>query len=260
MTENANPSRTETDWVTLLNDNSRTGGQGIRPAHAPFKTRWQFRTGSSIRSAPILRDGILYVTCIAGSLQAIDVASGRAKWKFPVAQQVHSTPSFYGDKFCSLRRWQSVCRRLRFRRKNMGEFDWRSLTSPVAAVELFFGSADAQVYAESQRPWALDAATRRPNLFRSLCRRETNICRLWRRQGLQSGRIIRQILWSTATGNGIDSSPVVVGDTIVIGSRTSTFMPWMRLPSCPLKYKPAGSRFSGSVGDLVVGSKGPSMR
>src|SRR5256712_3407379 len=97
MTENAKPIA-ETDWVTLLNDNSRTGGLGTRPAHAPSKTRWQFRTGSSIRSAPILRDGILYVTSIAGSLHAIDVASGRAKWKFPVAEQVHSTPSFCGNK------------------------------------------------------------------------------------------------------------------------------------------------------------------
>src|SRR2546425_11037667 len=98
MTENAKPSVTETDWVTLLNDNARTGGQGIRPVHAPSKTRWQFRTGSSIRSAPILRDGILYVTCIADSLHAIDVTRGKAKWKFPVAQEVPSTPSFLRNK------------------------------------------------------------------------------------------------------------------------------------------------------------------
>src|SRR3989442_1995819 len=97
MTENAKPIA-ETDWVTLLNDNSRTGGLGTRPAHAPSKTRWQFRTGSSIRSAPILRDGILYVTCVAGSLHAIDVTSGRAKWKFPVAVQGHFTPSFFGNQ------------------------------------------------------------------------------------------------------------------------------------------------------------------
>src|SRR5437867_12106494 len=97
MTQNAKPSVAETDWVTLLNDNARTGGQGIRPTHAPSKTRWQFRTGSSIRSAPILRNGILYVTCIAGSMHAIDVTSGSAKWNFLVAQQVHYIISFIVD-------------------------------------------------------------------------------------------------------------------------------------------------------------------
>src|ERR1700704_1287720 len=98
MTQNAKASIAETNWVTLLNDNSRTGGQGIRPARAPSRTRWQFRTGSSIRSAPILRDGILYVIQITAGLQAIDVASGRLKWKFSVAEQIHSTPSFCGNK------------------------------------------------------------------------------------------------------------------------------------------------------------------
>src|SRR5258705_10362719 len=98
MTENVKPSVAETDWVTLLNDNSRTGGQGIRPARAPSRTRWQFRTGSSIRSGPILRDGLLYVTCIAGGLQAIDVSGGGGKWQFPLAGQVPSTPTLYGVK------------------------------------------------------------------------------------------------------------------------------------------------------------------
>src|SRR5690242_13557392 len=98
MTQHSKPSIAETDWVTLLNDNSRTGSQGIRPARAPSRTRWQFRTGSSIRSAPILRDGILYVTSITAGLQAIDVVSGRPKWKFSVSEQIHSTPSLCGNK------------------------------------------------------------------------------------------------------------------------------------------------------------------
>src|SRR5437867_9801858 len=155
MTENAKPSIAETDWITLLNDKARTGGQGTRPARAPSKTRWQFRTGSSIRSAPILRDGILYVTSIAGSLHAIDVASGRAKWKFPVVEQVHSTPSLCGNKVlfgCDDGKVYAVdcVSGAKLWDSSTGGEVW---TSPIVRGGIvFFGSAGGRMY-------AVDAAT-----------------------------------------------------------------------------------------------------
>src|ERR1039458_3515856 len=64
MTTEAAKSKTPGDWPTLLKDNARTGGQGQHPARSPERSVWQFRTGSSVRSAPILEDGILYVTSV----------------------------------------------------------------------------------------------------------------------------------------------------------------------------------------------------
>src|SRR5437773_11944779 len=98
MTETTKPADAQGDWPTLLKDNSRTGGQGQRPLHAPEKPVWQLRTGGSVRSAPILCEGILYVTSINGFLHAIDVATGTSKWKFQAPEQIHSTPSLSGPR------------------------------------------------------------------------------------------------------------------------------------------------------------------
>src|SRR5256714_15285342 len=96
-TETAKP-KAPGDWPTLLKDNARTGGQGKHPARSPEGAVWQFRTGSSVRSAPLLADGILYVASVSGVLHAIDVLTGRSIWNFQAAGQIHSTPSLSGDR------------------------------------------------------------------------------------------------------------------------------------------------------------------
>jgi len=85
-------------WPTLLKDNLRTGGQNSLTPRAPKRVRWQARLGSSIRSAPVLRNELLYVTVTGGTLYAIDVSSGRPKWRFRTADQIHSTPSVSNNK------------------------------------------------------------------------------------------------------------------------------------------------------------------
>ena len=82
----------------LLKDNARTGGQGQHPARSPERAVWQFHSGSSVRSAPILEDGILYVASVSGVMHAIEVTTGKLKWKFQAAGQVHSTPSLSGNR------------------------------------------------------------------------------------------------------------------------------------------------------------------
>ena len=50
-------AKKDTDWLALLSDNARTGGQPVRTAvKAPVRSRWQLRVGISVRSAPVLRD------------------------------------------------------------------------------------------------------------------------------------------------------------------------------------------------------------
>src|ERR1700687_3700869 len=91
-------SDADSDWPTLLHDSARTGGLGVRAAKAPERVRWQVRSGGSIRSAPVLRSGVLYVTSRAGSLLAIEAGKGRQIWQFTAADRIHSTPSLSGNK------------------------------------------------------------------------------------------------------------------------------------------------------------------
>ncbi len=103
-------SKPAADWPTLLKDNARSGGQKPYPARSPERAVWQFRASGSVRSAPILDGGVLYVTSVAGALHAIDVATGTVKWKFQAGGQVHSTPSLFADQILlRIRRRQSVC-------------------------------------------------------------------------------------------------------------------------------------------------------
>jgi len=144
------PSKVEADWPTLLQDNSRTGGQGIRVAKAPDHVRWHLRMGSSIRSAPVLRSGVLYVTSIAGNVHAIDIEKGRQNWQFQAADHIHSTPSLSRNKVlfgCDSGKVYAVdC--------NSGKSLWETSavaevwTSPVIRDGIvFFGSADSHLYA-----------------------------------------------------------------------------------------------------------------
>src|SRR6267378_2510998 len=150
MTETAKSTTAQGDWPTLLKDKSRTGGQGPRMAHSPERPIWQFRTGSSIRSAPIFHDGILFVASIAGVLYAIDVVTGSPKWKFQAPDQIHSTPSLSENKIlfgCDDGKVYAVDR-------NNGAKLWEAPTgaeiwaSPVVCNGVvFFGNADGKIYA-----------------------------------------------------------------------------------------------------------------
>jgi len=95
MTAEKANSESQGDWPTLLGDSARTGRQEQVRLHSPERAVWQYRAGGAVRSAPVLRDGILYVTSLPGVLHAINAATGTSKWKFEAAGPVHSTPSLW---------------------------------------------------------------------------------------------------------------------------------------------------------------------
>src|ERR1700731_644778 len=97
MLETGNSKAVE-DCPTLPKDKARSGGQKPFPALSPERAVWQFRAGGSVRSAPLLKDGNLYVISVAGVLHAIDVVTGTAKWKFQAGGQVHCPPSLFADQ------------------------------------------------------------------------------------------------------------------------------------------------------------------
>ena len=186
MTETATP-RSPRDWPTLLGDNARTGGQGQVKLLFPEKAAWQYRAGSAVRSAPVLRDGILYVASVSGVLHAIDVGTGTSKWKFQSAGQVHSTPSLFENVIlfgCDDGNVYALDRRSG---KKLWEAASQAEVWSSAVVRdgvVFFGSADGRVYAVdaggghekwSTEPWWKD-------LFHALCRRASALRGMRRRQ------------------------------------------------------------------------------
>jgi outer membrane protein assembly factor BamB len=53
---------------------------------------WEFKTGGSIFSSPVVADGIVYVGSDDHFLHAIDAGKGREIWKFQTEANVNSTP------------------------------------------------------------------------------------------------------------------------------------------------------------------------
>ena len=79
MTTEAAKSDALGDWPTLLKDNARTGGHQQHSVRSPETAVWQYRAGSSVRSAPFLEAGILYVASVDGVVHAVDVVTGTVK-------------------------------------------------------------------------------------------------------------------------------------------------------------------------------------
>src|SRR5687768_2481638 len=84
---------TSANWVTFLAASDRRGGTSSARKTAPKELIWRVPLPDSVRSSPVLRDGVLYVTCRDGHLYAFEQASGTERWRFRAGAAIHSTPS-----------------------------------------------------------------------------------------------------------------------------------------------------------------------
>jgi len=102
-------TETSTNWVTLLAGNDRSSGTSADRTEGQKELIWKVTLPQSVRSSPVLRDGVLYVTCRDGQLYALDSRTGRTRWTFQASAAIRSTPSLSGpSRPLWLRRWRGV--------------------------------------------------------------------------------------------------------------------------------------------------------
>lgn len=72
---------------------------GVGHAKLPdqLDERWTFKTGDTIEGAPAIHEGTVYVGSFDKHFYAIDLATGRQKWKLKLGH-VKASPSVKGDK------------------------------------------------------------------------------------------------------------------------------------------------------------------
>src|ERR671914_2664922 len=88
---------TTTNWVTFLASNDRRGGaSGVRTSGLK-ELIWKVTLPESVRSSPVLRDGVLYVNCRNGILYALDSRTGKERWTYQAGDALRSTPSLSGN-------------------------------------------------------------------------------------------------------------------------------------------------------------------
>jgi eukaryotic-like serine/threonine-protein kinase len=88
----------------MFRGNSRLWGVSETPLPASLKLRWTYQAKESIESSAAIVDGVAYVGSTDGTLHAVDLASGKARWEYktkgPVAESspcVQNGTVFVGD-------------------------------------------------------------------------------------------------------------------------------------------------------------------
>lgn len=99
----AAPALADDNWPMFRGNPSLTG---VAKSKLPDKlrVRWRFDAKEGIASSAAIVDGMVYVGCDAGFLYAIDLKTGKEKWKFSTNQApIESSPTvldgmvFFGD-------------------------------------------------------------------------------------------------------------------------------------------------------------------
>ncbi len=84
------------DWPVARGD---TLMSGTATARLPDKleVKWEFKTGDAVEGAPAIVDGIVYVASLDKHLYAIDLATGKQKWKVKLGA-MKASPCVKGDR------------------------------------------------------------------------------------------------------------------------------------------------------------------
>lgn len=90
------PAATPADWPLLRGDATMTG-VGTAKLPDQLEERWAFKTRDAIEGAPAVVNGVVYVASLDKHLYAIELATGKEKWKVKLGP-MKSSPSVKGDR------------------------------------------------------------------------------------------------------------------------------------------------------------------
>lgn len=136
-------------------------------------------------SSPVHADGVIYVGSVNGQLFAIDHETGEERWRFATTEMVRATPMVEGGKVY-FGGWDGFVYALD---ANTGAEIWRFDTGGSVQGALAIGSGKVIVGSRSARILALDAGS-----------------------GEEAWVHVHQ------DGSWVESSPVIEGDVIYVGS------------------------------------------
>ena len=168
---------------------------------ATGRERWRVKTGGRVRATPSVHDGVAVVGSFDGRVYAIDVATGKTRWVYKTV----------GDSLDL---------------KQQG-YDRRAIQSTAAIVDglVFFGSRDDGFY-------AIDFATGQPK-WRSSHGTSWVVGSPAVRDGRayvgsSDAHFIHAVdvptgreMWRTPIGSNVLSSPVLAGDLLVVGTAST---------------------------------------
>jgi len=186
-------------------------------------------------SSPALYDGVVYVGNDGqheSNLHAIDPVSGAIKWKFKVPNQIFSTPAV-----------------------SKGVVYFHVRDDNVYALKADDGSLIWKTPAPSAQSWL--------SVYQDLTKSSPAVDRDRVYVGINAelvalDRTTGAVLWKAATGRKVDSSPLVVGSTVYVGSDDRSFYAFAAATGTKLWSFKTGGRISSpptsGEGLILIGS------
>lgn len=89
-------SSARADWLVFRGD-ALMSGTGAAKLPDQLEEKWTFKTGNAIEGAPAIAGGVVYVASFDKYLYALELASGKLKWKTKLAA-MKASPSVKGDR------------------------------------------------------------------------------------------------------------------------------------------------------------------
>jgi outer membrane protein assembly factor BamB len=90
------PAVASADWPLFRGD-ALMSGVGLAKLPDQLDERWIYKTGDAVEGAPAIAGGVVYVGSFDKHLHAIDLATGKLKWKTKLGP-IKASPSVKGDR------------------------------------------------------------------------------------------------------------------------------------------------------------------
>jgi outer membrane protein assembly factor BamB len=143
------------NWAQFRGNARLTGIAAGAPPPAQPALRWTYQAGEAIDASPAIADGSVYVATSSGDLIAIDLASGKLRWKYTTGGIIgESSPAVgggqvvFGDLGGTVHAVSATDGSKRWTFKTGGEVK----SSPTLAGDLvLIGSYDTHLYALDSR-------------------------------------------------------------------------------------------------------------
>ena len=216
-------SDTTTNWVTFLASNDRRGGTSAVRTSGLKELIWKVTLPESVRSSPVLRDGVLYVTCRNGILYALDSRGGKERWTYQAADALRSTPSLSGNLVLfggddgAVYAVDRTAGRLSWKTEIGGQV-W---TSPVVFGDTVFSGSTNGAFV------AMDRVTGKVRWRREFDGQILSTAYATEKMvyfGCGNGKLYAldpatgKDVWTHETDDGIAGAPVVIDNLVVVGS------------------------------------------
>ena len=90
-------------WTQFRGDDALTGVAGDALPQS-LALAWTFEAGEGVESTPAIADGVVYVGSLEGRLHAVELATGRERFRYQAAGEIRSSPAvrdgvvYFGDE------------------------------------------------------------------------------------------------------------------------------------------------------------------